>query len=60
LFFVFFLLLFVVFFAVLRGVLAILAGQRILDVAMVTSPLVVVGRGYHTASMLHNQTHTTG
>jgi hypothetical protein len=38
----------------LRGVLSVFRGHRVLD-AMVTSPLV--GRGYHIASMLHNQTH---
>jgi hypothetical protein len=56
-FFVLLLLLFVVFFAIFPGVLTVLVGHRVLDVDMVTSPLV--GIGHHRASMLYKQTHNT-
>jgi hypothetical protein len=41
---------------VLAAVLRVLNAHPVLDVAMVSSPQV--GRGYHTTSMVDNQTHT--
>jgi hypothetical protein len=41
---------------VLADVLHVLNAHPVLDVAMVSSPHI--GRGYHRASMVDNQTHT--